>query len=129
MSKLKIDTGHGTNIDLDKEVVVDAHGKRITEADAEALAAEIIAKTGGRGGVRPGAGRPSLSGKSGKSSQIVVRLPDELQAELAARAAAAGVTVSLLVREITKLAVRGSGAVAKQVTKLEEELRRSGTRI
>jgi plasmid stability protein len=126
--QIHLEEDNNTDVDLDQEVVLDGHGKRITEADAEALAEEIIGKTGGRGGARPGAGRPSLNGKSGQSSQIVVRMPDDLQAQLAARAAAAGVTVSLLVREIARLAVEGTGALAKQIAKLEEQLR-AGSKV
>ena len=43
----------GPDIDLDVEVVRDTKGRRITEARAERLAEEALAK--------PGVGRPSLT--------------------------------------------------------------------
>lgn len=81
------------DIDLDKEVVLNADGTRYTEADAQADADFFEAKARERG-----RGKPSLSGH-GISPQIGVRLPADLRQKLAARANADGVRESDIVRD------------------------------
>lgn len=78
------------DIDLDKEVVLNADGTRYTEAQAAADAADIIE--------RQGRGKPSLSGR-GTSPQIGIRLPAELRERLAECASAEGRRESELVRD------------------------------
>ena len=56
----------GPDIDLDKEIVY-INGKRLTEADAEKLGAEISARR---------RGRPSLSKKKTHSPVLQVRISD-----------------------------------------------------
>lgn len=66
----------GGDVDLDVEVVRNARGERITEADVAAMVEQIE--------TRP-RGRPSLSGR-GASTVVRARVPDELRAALAERA-------------------------------------------
>ena len=81
----------GPDIDLDKEVVLDSHGQRITEARAEQWAEEAIEY------VRRG--RPSLTGKSQHSPQISFRVPESLAKRAEEVAAKQGKSVSQLGRE------------------------------
>lgn len=83
-----IDEGY---VDLDKEVVLDKDGKRITEADVKKWSEEAEARSRG--------GRPSLSGKSSASPQIAVRVPAETRDRLKARAEREGKSLSQLARE------------------------------
>ncbi|MCO5325013.1 MAG: CopG family transcriptional regulator [Nocardioidaceae bacterium] len=83
-----------SNVDLDQEVVLRADGSRYTEAAAIADAEEISARRRA-----PGGGRRSLEGKSGRSPQIGVRLPNDLKRRLAERAIRDGVRESDVVRE------------------------------
>ena len=82
----------GPDVDLDREVVLDGRGRRITNASAEAATADALAKVG--------RGRPSLSGEPGSGSpQVTFRLPAKLRAKVERRAAAEGKKVSELARE------------------------------
>ena len=63
-------------------------GKRLTEADAEQLAANVLRKTG--------PGRPSLTGQARLSPRIAFRLPPELRAQAEAQATREGKRVSEL---------------------------------
>lgn len=79
-----------SDIDLDKEVVLNADGTRYTEADAQADVEAILE--------RQGRGKPSLSGR-GTSPQIGVRLPSDLRERLAVRASNEGRRESDIVRD------------------------------
>lgn len=80
----------GPDIDLDREVVRDKRGRRITEARAEQIAEETLEGVG--------RGRPSLTGR-GRSPQVTFRLTPELRARAQARAEREGKRVSDVARE------------------------------
>lgn len=80
----------GGEVDLDSEVVLDAHGERITEAAVAAMTEEIE--------TRPRRGRPSLSGK-GTSAMVRARVPEQLRTALLTRAAQEQRSESELVRD------------------------------
>ncbi len=69
----------GPDIDLDREVVLDKGGQRITGEYAQQAAAEVLEKAG--------RGRPSLSGGATHSPHVSFRVPRQIrdQAEEVAR--------------------------------------------
>lgn len=77
------------DIDLDSEVVY-FEGQRLTEAAAQAIARDIAARHGRKGG------RPRLAAET---SRIGLRLPRELHQRLKTAADAAGLTESELARD------------------------------
>lgn len=79
----------GPDIDLDVEEVYDDAGNRITEAVAEAMAEDALARVG----------RPSLTAPGERSPQVTVRLPIGLRRRVEERARAEHKTVSALARE------------------------------
>lgn len=81
----------GPDIDLDNEVVVDRQGRRITEARAEKIAEETLR--------RFGRGRPSLTGRGGRSPQVTFRLSRKLRDQAVQRARKEGKSVSDVARE------------------------------
>ena len=93
---MRIQLGDGTTdeitsidgIDLDEEIVV-FEGERLTEARAAALAREIAARHGRKGG------RPPLAAET---SRIGIRLPRELHDRLRLAAHAAGLSESEVAR-------------------------------
>lgn len=86
----------GPDVDLDREVVLDVRGNRITE-DSVAAAVERGHEHFDRVG-RP-AGRPSMSAPGKKSPAFSVRLPDSLKVQVQERAAEYGVKPAELVRD------------------------------
>jgi len=64
----------GPDIDLDKEIVLDAQGRRITERRAEQIAGDTLEKAG--------VGRPSLSATGRRSPEVKARVPEELRKRL-----------------------------------------------
>ena len=80
----------GPDIDLNKTVIRDRNGKRITNARAEKMALEAIEKV---------VGRPSLTAKSVESPQVKVRVPMKLKKALDKEAKRRGETTSAIVRE------------------------------
>jgi hypothetical protein len=90
----------GPDIDLDQEVVRGRDGKRITEADAERIAAKALKR----------AGRPSLTGKAEHSPRLSIRVSPELDAELHRRAEETGTTPSAVAREVLESALRRTSA-------------------
>jgi hypothetical protein len=83
----------GGDVDLDRETVRDSRGRRVTNAYAEAAAADALR--------RAGRGRPALTGgrPGAGSPQVTFRLPAKLKAEAERRAQAEGKKVSQLARE------------------------------
>ena len=80
----------GPDIDLDAEAVKDRNGRRITEADAQKLAEDAIAKV---------LGRPSLGRPGTHSPEVKARVPEELRERLNRAAEEQGTTASHLIRE------------------------------
>lgn len=80
----------GPDIDLEREVVLDREGRRITDDYVE-RAVDATHKQLGRG-------RPSLSGQATRSPQVTFRLPPELRAEAERLAEHEGVRVSEVAR-------------------------------
>jgi len=83
----------GPDIDLDKEVVLDSAGERITEARAQEMAEYAMQQYYLR------RGRPSLTGKSQHSPQISFHVPETLAKRAEEAAAKQGKSVSQLGRE------------------------------
>ena len=81
----------GPDIDLDLEVVRDKKGRRITEARAQRLAEEALAKAG--------VGRPSLTAPGARSPEVKARVPAELKHRLEREAKRRGATTSTLIRD------------------------------
>lgn len=79
----------GPDIDLDEEEVYDDSGRRITEADADAIAADVSARVG----------RPSLTAPGKRSPQVSFRVPVELRQRAEERAARENKSLSVLARE------------------------------
>jgi hypothetical protein len=88
--KVKVKYTLGPDIDLNKTVIRDRNGKRITNARAEKMALEAIEKV---------VGRPSLTAKSVESPQVKVRVPMKLKKALDKEAKRRGETTSAIVRE------------------------------
>ena len=78
-----------STIDLDAEEVI-FQGKRLTEADAEALADKVL---------KSGRGRPSLSSHMKRSPQLGIRVSDTTYDRLRERAEHEGKKISEVVRE------------------------------
>ncbi len=97
----------GPDIDLDREVVRGRGGQRITEADAEHIAADTLKR----------AGRPSLTGKAEHSPRLSLRVSPELDAELHRRAELAGTTPSAVARALLESAVRPASPSRRASTK------------
>ena len=80
----------GKDIDLDKTVVLDKQGKRLTNARAEKIAQEII---------KQATGRPSLTGPKKVSPEVKARVPQKLKVKLEREAKRRGDTPSVLIME------------------------------
>jgi len=80
----------GKDIDLDKEVIRDSQGKRITSKRAEKIVEEVISQA---------VGRPSLTGPSKVSPEIKARVPEKLKLALEMEAKRQGQTPSALIRQ------------------------------
>lgn len=90
MRKVKTTYTLGRYIDLDKEVVLDSNGKRITEARARQIARRTHELA---------VGRPSLSSPGVHSPEIKARVPMKLKKSLQREAKRRGQTSSELVRQ------------------------------
>ena len=80
----------GRDVDLDKEVIRDSQGKRITSKRAERIVEEVIAQA---------VGRPSLTGPSKVSPEIKARVPEKLKRALQKEAKRQGQTTSAVIRQ------------------------------
>ena len=83
----------GEDVDLDREVVRDKNGKRITSKKAEKIAQEVISQV---------VGRPSLTGPAKVSPEIKARVPEKLKVALEREAKRQGQTTSALIRQVLK---------------------------
>ena len=81
----------GPDIDLDKEVVLDKRGRRITEVRAQQIARQIIRENT--------AGRPLLTGAKIVSPKVKARVPKDMKDKLDREAKKFGVTPSVLIRQ------------------------------
>lgn len=84
------------DVDLDQEDVRLPNGRRLTEDLAEKLAREGVAEARRRGLIPGG---KSLSGDGSHSPRVQFRVPDTLREAAETRAAAEGVSLSVLARE------------------------------
>jgi len=80
----------GKDVDLEREVIRDARGRRITSKRAEKIAEEVIAQV---------VGRPSLTGPTKVSPEIKARVPEKLKLALELEAKRQGQTPSALIRQ------------------------------
>ena len=80
----------GKDVDLEREVIRDARGRRITSKRAEKIAEEVIAQV---------VGRPSLTGPAKVSPEIKARVPEKLKLALELEAKRQGQTLSALIRQ------------------------------
>jgi hypothetical protein len=80
----------GKDIDLNKTVILDKQGNRLTNARAEKIAQEII---------KQATGRPSLTGPKKVSPEVKARVPQKLKVRLEREAKRRGETASVLIRE------------------------------
>jgi hypothetical protein len=81
----------GPDIDLDREVVRDRKGRRITERRARGLAADALEKAG--------VGRPSLTAPGRRSPEVKARVPEELRDRLHEAALRENTSSSELIRK------------------------------
>ena len=80
----------GKDVDLNKTVILDKQGNRLTNARAEKISQEII---------KQATGRPSLTGPKKISPEIKARVPQKLKVKLEREAKRRGETASALIRE------------------------------
>ena len=80
----------GKDVDLEREVVRDGRGRRITSKRAEKIAQDVIAQV---------VGRPSLTGPTKVSPEIKARVPEKLKLALELEAKRQGQTPSALIRQ------------------------------
>ncbi len=88
--KQKVKYIWGKDVDLNKTVVLDKQGNRLTNARAEKISQEII---------KQATGRPSLTGPKKTSPEIKARVPQKLKVRLEREAKRRGETPSVLIRE------------------------------
>ena len=81
----------GPDVDLDKEVVLDKRGRRITEARAAQISRQILREVA--------AGRPSLTGTGKVSPEVKARVPQAMKDILEREAKKYGVSPSVLIRQ------------------------------
>ena len=80
----------GKDVDLNKTVILDKQGNRLTNARAEKISHEII---------KQATGRPSLTGPKKVSPEVKARVPHKLKVRLEREAKRRGETPSVLIRE------------------------------
>ena len=84
------------DIDLDKSVVRDRQGRRITERSSQRIAKTALKNLG----------RPSLSGRAEISPEIKARVPKALKRKIDSLARQRGVTTSTLIRDALERYIR-----------------------
>lgn len=90
MKKARVKYTLGPDVNLDKEIVLDTNGRRITEYRARQIARQTHEMV---------VGRPSLSGVGIQSPEIKARVPMKLKKSLQREAKRRGQTSSELVRQ------------------------------
>ena len=83
----------GTDVDLEREVILDSKGQRVDQAYVDRALAEVDAYWQKQGA------RPSLTGEAMHSPHVSFRVTPELKALAIREAEARGMTVSQLARE------------------------------
>ncbi len=86
-------------IDLDKEIIFDKSGSRITESRARSVSQEVLNEV---------VGRPSLTGAGKESPEIKARVPLKLKKSLLLEAKRQGKTSSELIREALEKFLRSA---------------------
>ena len=81
----------GPDVDLDKEVVLDKRGRRITETRAAQISRQILREVT--------AGRPSLTGTGKVSPEVKARVPQAKKDKLEREAKKYRVSPSVLIRQ------------------------------
>jgi len=80
----------GPDINLDRTVVLDKDGSRITERRARVIAREVVNSVG----------RPSLTAPATHSPEVKARVPKKLKVALEKEAKRRGQTPSALLRQV-----------------------------
>ena len=88
--KQKVKYVWGKDVDLNKTVILDKQGNRLTNARAEKISQEII---------KQATGRPSLTGPKKVSPEVKARVPQKLKVRLEREAKRRGESPSVLIRE------------------------------
>jgi hypothetical protein len=89
----------GPDIDLDREVILDKDGRRITEARAEQIVEEVIEAV---------FGRPSLTSPGKHSPEVKARVPIQLKRKLQLEAKRRGETPSAVIRQALEEFLKGA---------------------
>jgi hypothetical protein len=89
----------GPDVDLDREVILDKDGRRITEARAEQIVKEVIEAV---------FGRPSLTAPGRHSPEIKARVPIQLKKKLQREAKRRGETSSAVIRQALEEFLKGA---------------------
>lgn len=90
----------GPDVDLETEAIIDADGVRVDEAYVDAVVDAVHRRLGAPG-------RPSLTGRAGRSPRVNARLSDEAYSRLRHRAEVEGTSVSELVRQAVEEFIDG----------------------
>jgi hypothetical protein len=98
MKKVRVKYTLGKDINLDKEIVLDTNGRRITEYRARQIARQTHQLV---------VGRPSLTAAGVHSPEIKARVPMKLKKSLQSEAKRRGQTSSELVRQAVEEFLRG----------------------
>ena len=99
MKKARVKYTLGKDVNLDKEIVLDTNGRRITEYRACQITRQTHELV---------VGRPSLTGAGVQTSEIKARVPMELKKSLQREAKRRGQTSSELVRQAVEVFLRGT---------------------
>lgn len=99
MKEVRVKYTLGKDVNLDKEIVLDSNGIRITEARARQIASRTHDLA---------VGRPSLSSPGVHSPEIKARVPLKLKKSLQREAKRRGQTSSELVRQAIEEFLRGA---------------------
>lgn len=96
-------------VDLEKELILDSKGRRITQEYVDRAVTDVYEKLG--------RGRPSLSGTAHESPQVTFRLTPALRKKAEQRARQEGKSVSQVAREALTVYLASSGAAGRKPAK------------
>lgn len=97
-SRSKVKYILGSDVNLDKSVIRDKQGRRITERSSQRIAKATLKNSG----------RPSLSGRSETSPEIKARVPKALKRKIDSLARQQGKTTSSLIRDALERYIRSA---------------------